>query len=94
MFKPLESQDINFESNEKDNYAVIGITHCCFYCLEANSQEQMTPEVAQQMATKVGYTMHCIEHLQSPYGDLPPTKVIHFRVSFSLKKCLKVKTLH
>ena len=62
------------------------------YCLEANSQEQVTPEVAQQMAK---YTMHCIEYLQSPYGNSPPTKVIHFRVSdFSLMKGLNVKILN
>ena len=65
------------------------------YCLEAYSQEQVTPEVAQQMAKKVGYTMHCIEYLQSPYGNSPPTKVIHFRVSnFSLMKGLNMKFLN
>ena len=90
LFKPLESQDIKFESNKTENYAVIKVTHCCFWCLEANSQEQMSPEVAQQMAKKVGYTMHCIEHLQSPYQDLPSTKLIVFCVSFSLSKCLQV----
>ena len=57
LFKP---QDITFKS---DNYAVIRVTHCCFYCLEANSQKQMTPEVAQQMAKKVGYSYHALHRV-------------------------------
>ena len=91
LFKPFESEDIKFESNEYDNYAIVRVTHCCFWCLEANRREQMTSEIAQQMGKKVGYSMHCIECLQSPYPDLPSTKVIHFCVSFTLMKCLKVK---
>ena len=90
MFKPFEVNEMKFESNTTGNYVVMKVTHCCFLCLEAYRPEQMTPEVAQAMAKKKGYCMHCIECLQSPYPCWPPKEVIIFCVSFFMEKCIEV----
>ena len=90
LFKPFEVNEMKFESNTTGNYVVMKVTHCCFLCLEAYRPEQMTPEVAQGMAKKKGYCMHCIECLQSPYPCWPPKEVIIFCVSFFMEKCIEV----
>ena len=90
FFEPYELQDMRFESNKTKtgNYAAVRVTHCCFWCLEANRKDKMSNEEAQQMARKVGYTMHCIEDLQPPRRY---SSIMHFRVSFSLINCIKVR---
>ena len=90
IFNPFEVNEMKFESNTTGNYVDMKITHCCFLCLEAYRPEQMTPEVAQTMAEKKGYYMHCIECLKSPYPSSPPKETIFFCASFFLEKCIKV----
>ena len=90
IFNPFKVNEMRFESNTTGNYVSMKVTHCCFLCLEAYRREQMTPTVAQAMAKRMGYCMHCIECLKSPYPSSPPKETIFFCASFFLEKCIKV----
>ena len=91
VFKPYKSETApNLKSGK--HYAILEANHCCFWCLEMNKQSRVTPEIARQMARKMGYFIHCVECLQSPYCSIsPPRDVIHFCVSFMLDTCMKVR---
>ena len=90
IFNSFKVNEMRFESNTTGNYVAMKVTHCCFLCLEAYRQEQMDPTVAQAMAKRMGYCMHCIECLKSPYPSSPLKETIFFCASFFLEKCIKV----
>ena len=77
---------------DKDGHFVtLHVDHCCFWCLQMNEKDRVPPDVAQEMAKKMGYLVHCIECLESPYTLIsPPRDVIHFCVSYFLETCIKV----
>lgn len=90
VFKSYTS-DVALQANGGKHYAMLKVDHCCFWCLEMNNQTKVSPEVARQIAKKMGYFIHCVECLQSPYRSIsPPRDVIHFCVSFMLDTCMKV----
>ena len=81
---------MELKSIQQKGYIEVKVDHFCFICLEMNKLGNTTPEVAHKMAMKMGYYMHCIESLQSPYIALPPREIIHFCVTFFLETCRKV----
>ena len=85
VFRPLDD-DIQFMSTKDDSYGVLRTTHCCFLCITA----MQNAELSQDMALKKGYCLSCIECLQSPYANMPPRDIVYFCTSFFLKTCLKV----
>ena len=91
-FRP-DNAALELTSTEERGYVVIKTNHFCFICLEMNKLGSTTPEVARQMAVKMGYYLHCAESLQSPYLVSPPREIIHFCVSFFLETCRKVPLL-
>ena len=91
VFRPYSgSMELISDSTNKKGYAAIKADHFCFICLEMNRLGSTTPEMAHQMAVKMGYYLHCIESLQSPYIVSPPREIIYFCVSFFLETCRKV----
>ena len=90
VFKPYHGVELELKSTPNRSYVVMETDHFCFICLEMNKRKSTTPEVARQMAMKMGYYLHCIESLQSPYPVSPPREVVHFCVSFFLETCRKV----
>ena len=91
LFRPHGSA-MELKSTKEKDYITIKTDHFCFICLEMNKLRSTTPEVAHQMAVKMGYYLHCVESLQSPYLVSPPREIIHFCVSFFLETCRKVAT--
>ena len=90
IFKSYTSA-MALQANGGKQSAILKADHCCFWCLEMNNQSRVSPEVARQIAKKMGYFVHCVECLQSPYRSIsPPRDVIHFCVSFMLDTCMKV----
>ena len=89
VFKPY-SVEMELKTTQGRGYVEIKADHFCFICLEMNKLESTSPEVARLMAMKMGYYLHCVESLQSPYLVSPPREVIHFCVSFFLETCRKV----
>lgn len=92
VFRPHGSA-LELKSTKERDYVTIKTDHFCFICLEMNKLGSTTPEVAHQMAVKMGYYLHCVESLQSPYLVSPPREIIHFCVSFFLETCRKVQLL-
>jgi hypothetical protein len=89
IFRP-HSAALELTSTQERGYIAIKTDHFCFICLEMNKLGNTTPEIARQMAVKMGYYLHCVESLQSPYLVSPPREIIHFCVSFFLETCRKV----
>ena len=90
IFKPYEAEVV-LQANDGKHCAMLKADHCCFWCLEMKKENKVAPEVARQMAKKMGYFIHCVECLLSPYHCIsPPRDVIHFCVSFMLPTCMKV----
>lgn len=90
IFMPYESE-VELTAKKGKGIAILKADHCCFWCLEMRKQNRVSPEIARQMARKMGYFVHCVECLQSPYCSIsPPRDVIHFCVSFMLDTCMKV----
>ena len=91
VFKPYKSAVALSKASDGKHYAILRADHCCFWCLEMNKLNRMTPDIARHVAQKMGYFIHCVECLQSPYCSIsPPRDVIHFCVSFMLDTCTKV----
>ena len=90
VFKP-HSAAMELTSTQERGYVTIKTDHFCFICLEMNKIGSTSPEAARQVAMKMGYYLHCVESLQSPYLVSPPREVIHFCVSFFLETCRKVQ---
>ena len=90
IFKPYK-EDMALEIDKDGNSVTIQADHCCFWCLEMNEKDKVPPDIARQMAMKMGYFIHCIECLESPYPFVsPPRDVIHVCVSYFLETCIKV----
>ena len=89
VFRPC-SAAMELKLSQERDYVAIKTDHFCFMCLEMNKLENTSPEVAHQMAMKMGYYLHCVESLQPPYLVSPPREIIHFCVSFFLETCRKV----
>ena len=90
VFKPYKSE-VELQLHSGRHCAILKVDHCCFLCLEMKKQNKVIPEIARQMAKKIGYFIHCVECLQSPYRSIsPPRDVIHFCVTFMLPTCMRV----
>ena len=79
-FYPLECKS-KFICNSHGSYGVFQASHCCFFCITAIHNQELTHE----LALKKGYCLTCVEHAISPSKD-----VIYFCASFLLRSCLKV----
>ena len=90
VFKQFK-QDWTLLTDKRGCNASIQVDHCCFWCLQMNKRDKVPPDVARQMAMKMGFFVHCIECLESPYPTVsPPRDIIHFCVSYFLETCIKV----
>ena len=85
VFRPL-NDDMKFISENDECFGILRTTHCCFLCITAIQNA----ELSQDMAQKKGYCLSCIECLQSPYTNVAPRDIVYFCTSFFLKTCLKV----
>lgn len=95
VFKSFR-QDVTaaLETDNGRGFAILQVDHCCFLCLQMNEKDKVPPEIAHQMAKKMGYYIHCIECLEAQYPSAsPPRDVIHFCVSYFLETCIKVLTV-
>ena len=88
-FKPFDA-NMEFFHELYGSFGVLQTTHCCFLCITAIKNA----ELSHTMAQKKGYCLSCIECLRSPYCNVPPRDVVYFCTSFFLKTCLQVRFLH
>ena len=82
----LMNGDVQFISKKDESFGILQTTHCCFLCITAVQNAELSPDMAQ----KKGYCLSCIECLQSPYTNIPTRDIVYFCTSFFLKTCLKV----
>ena len=93
VFKTYKELSV-LQMDEKGHSITLQVDHCCFWCLQMSEKDKVPPDVAQQMARKMGYFIHCIECFESPYPFIsPPRDVIHFCVSYFLETCIKVQQI-
>ena len=85
-FRPL-NDDMQFISDKDESFGILRTTHCCFLCITA----MQNAELSQDMAQKKGYCLSCIECLHSPFTNVPPRDIVYFCTSFFLKTCLTVR---
>ena len=93
VFRQYEAT-VLLNRDQVGSYATLKADHCCFWCLQMNKQDKVSPDIARRMASKMGYFIHCIECLKSLYPFVsPPRDVIYFCASYFLETCMKVHTM-
>ena len=73
--------ETKFVCNSHGSYGAFQIGHCCFFCITAIHNQELTHELALEK----GCCLTCVERPISPSRD-----VVYFCASFLLRSCLKV----